>query len=77
MLTFREGLNDNDPQIIKNIAASTGFFDTEDIDTNYQLARDWVKTNQSNKKCDVDFLLVEMKGKPIAYACFGGAYCWF
>ena len=40
MLTFREGLNDNDPQIIKNIAASTGFFDKEDIDTNYQLAHD-------------------------------------
>lgn len=71
MLTFREGLNDNDPQIIRNIAASTGFFDKEDIDTNYQLAHDWIKTNQNNRKCDVDFLLVEMEGKTIAYACFG------
>ena len=39
MLTFRNKLNHTDPETIRKIAASTGFFDKSDVEVNYTLAK--------------------------------------
>lgn len=71
MLTFREGLRDNDPQVIREIAASTGFFDKQDIANNFNIAQNWVQTKHEHRSEDCDFLLAEYEGQTVAYACFG------
>ncbi|MDO4161766.1 MAG: GNAT family N-acetyltransferase [Pseudomonadota bacterium] len=66
MLSFRDRLRENDPEIIARIAASTGFFDDRDIQLNTEIARHLLH----HKDCEHRFLFAEDNGKTVAYACF-------
>ena len=67
MLTFRNKLNHTDPETIRKIAASTGFFDKSDVEVNYTLAKNVAFNFDENH----EFLLAEFDGNVVAYACFG------
>lgn len=71
MLSFRNKLNENDPEVIRQIGASTGFFDSSDIEISVTLAKDVLEGGYSYSKKTHDFLLAEHDGKTVAYACFG------
>ena len=66
MLSFRNTLRENDPEVIAQIASSTGFFDDKDIKLNADIARHLLR----NKDCEHRFLFAEYNGKTVAYACF-------
>lgn len=66
MLSFRNTLRENDPEVIAQIASSTGFFDDKDVKLNADIARHLLR----NKDCEHRFLFAEYNGKTVAYACF-------
>ena len=66
MLSFRNTLRENDPEVIAQIASSTGFFDDRDVQLNADIARHLLR----NKDCEHRFLFAEYNGKTVAYACF-------
>ena len=70
MLSFRDKINFTDPEIIRKIAVSTGFFDEEDVKVTVALAKEAL-TGQSNSPETFNFLFAEDDGKTCAYACFG------
>ena len=70
MLSFRDKINFTDPEIIRKIAVSTGFFDEEDVKVTVALAKEALK-GQSNSPENFNFLFAEDDGKTCAYACFG------
>ena len=67
MLTFRTKLKTSDPDAICKIAASTGFFDSNDIKLNRKLAEKALL----NKDCGYEYIIAEFNGEPVAYVCFG------
>lgn len=67
MLTFRTYLTKNDPDAICKIAASTGFFDENDVELNRKLAEKALR----NKDCGYEYIIAEFGGEPVAYVCFG------
>lgn len=68
MLQFRDVMTAKDPDIIRNIANSTGFFDKDTAEISVNIAQTTLKGyNKDNYK----FLFAEYNGKTIAYACFG------
>ncbi|MBS4773459.1 MAG: GNAT family N-acetyltransferase [Proteobacteria bacterium] len=70
MLTFRNTLCRDDPEAIRRIASSTGFFDKNDIEINFGMAvRALSRSNSFDD--DYQFMLLENNGKVIGYACFG------
>lgn len=72
MLSFRSELNIKDPEAIRYIAASTGFFDDTDIEISVNMAHDVLDGHNDN---NIDnyrgVLLAEDGSKTIGYACFG------
>lgn len=66
MLSFRTNLRHDDPQIIAQIAASTGFFDNHDVQVNFDIASHLLHHQDTNHQ----YLFAEYDGKTVAYACF-------
>ena len=72
MLSFRYKLNAQDPETIRKISASTGFFDATDVKISVNLANSVLSEQEkSNQSQDIGFLLAEYNGKTVSYACFG------
>ncbi len=66
---FRNLLNSNDPELIRTIVQSSGFFNTEEIDVAVELAE-----TALSQGCDVSgyhFLFLEVDDKTAGYSCFG------
>ena len=73
MLSFRNKLNENDPERIRQISASTGFFDATDVEISVNLAHNALN-GQKHANDNIEepcFLLAEDNGKTVGYACFG------
>ncbi|MFV0626703.1 MAG: GNAT family N-acetyltransferase [Alphaproteobacteria bacterium] len=68
MLQFRDVMTAKDPEIIRNIAGSTGFFDKKDTEINFVIAKNAL---QGYNKEKYRYIFAEYNGKTVAYACFG------
>lgn len=70
MLSFRNTLYRDDPDAIRRIASSTGFFDKNDVEISVGMA-----VRALNKPGGLDddyqFMLLESDGRVVGYACFG------
>ena len=51
MLSFRNKLVKTDPEVIRQIAASTGFFDRQDVQINVEIAENLLNQKDSEHKC--------------------------
>lgn len=73
MLSFRNKLNSRDPEAIRKISASTGFFDATDIEISVNLAHSALdgQRHANDNVEEPSFLLAEDNGKTVGYACFG------
>lgn len=71
MLSFRNNVIGSDPESIRQIASSTGFFDSSDVEDNVSLAKDLLRKGSSYTKQTHNFLFTEYKGQTVAYVCFG------
>ena len=67
MLSFRNKIAKTDPEVIRQIAASTGFFDEQDIRINVDIAEKLLNKKDSNHK----FLFADYMNKTVAYVCYG------
>ena len=67
MLSFRNRIEKNDPEIIRQIAQSTGFFDDNDVQINVNIAENLLNQKDSNHK----FLFADYMNKTVAYVCYG------
>ncbi len=71
MLSFRNKLKFDDPEAIRTISASTGFFDATDVEISVELAHNALE-NQ-NSICsneEPNFLIAEDNGLMVGFACF-------
>lgn len=66
MLSFRNKLNSRDPEAIRKISASTGFFDATDIEISVNLAHSALdgQRHANDNVEEPSFLLAEDNGKP-------------
>lgn len=75
MLSFRYRLKSDDPEQIRKISASTGFFDATDVEISVNLAHNALSRQERSHANDnieePSFLLAEDNGKTVGYACFG------
>ena len=69
MLSFRNKLVKTDPEVIRQIAASTGFFDRQDVQINVEIAENLLNQKDSEHK----FLFADYMDKTVAYVCYGEA----
>ena len=74
-MNFRNAIQPSDVQHIKDILASTGFFDQapDEIDIAVELAEYALKNG--NKIENYDFIFAEEDGKVLGYTCFGHTPC--
>ena len=73
MLSFRDKLNARDPETIRNITASTGFFDDTDIEIGVNLAHAVLNRQYANDNAEKpEFLFAEDGGQTVGYACLLG-----
>lgn len=63
MLSFRNKLVKTDPEVIRQIAASTGFFDRQDVQINVEIAENLLNQKDSEHK----FLFADYMDKTVAY----------
>lgn len=75
MLTFRKELKPTDPAAVREMTASTGFFDQapDEIDVAVELVEEALK--DGCEKSGYHFLFAEEDGEPLAYVCFGPIPC--
>ena len=75
MLTFRSRINSRDLENVREISASSGMFDEDDIDITVCLADDALyqlrHPEDDDYPHDTKFLFAEKDGKTCAYACYG------
>lgn len=75
MLTFRSRINSRDLENVREISASSGMFDEDDIDITVCLADDALyqlrHPEDDDYPHDTKFLFAEQDGKTCAYACYG------
>lgn len=67
MLSFRKNLTPKDPETIRAIACSTGFFD----ETDAELSMDVAQSILENDDDEHQFIFAEDDDKTVAFACFG------
>lgn len=72
-LTFRDQIQDTDPQAVRDIVASSGFFSAEETDVAEELVREHLLKGEASGYL---FVFAETAaGDVIAYACFGPTPC--
>lgn len=73
MLSFRDKITTRDPEVVRQISASTGIFDHDDVEITVELAKNAIKQKYKHTKSidDLKFLFAEYDGQTVAYACFG------
>jgi ribosomal protein S18 acetylase RimI-like enzyme len=68
VLTFRTDVHANDPEHIREIVTSTGFFHQEEIDIAVELATERLAKGLES---GYHFIFAEQKGAVVGYTCFG------
>jgi len=71
-LTLREDVRSTDPQIVREITKSAGFFFDEEIETAVELVEERLA---KGTKSGYWFLFADVKGKTVGYSCFGPIAC--
>jgi GNAT superfamily N-acetyltransferase len=67
-LTFRTAVGPEDPEKIRDMVASTGFFYDDEIEIAEDLAR---QRHREGPDCGYEFIFAELDGQTVAYTCFG------
>lgn len=71
-LTFRENVLTGDPEAVRAIVASTGFFYDHEIEVAVELVDERL---QKGLKSGYLFLFAEQEGRTIGYCCYGEIAC--
>jgi len=71
-ITLRKEVTASDPQVIREIVTSTGFFNEEEIDVAAELAEERLEKGEAS---GYEFIFLEIEGKTVAYSCFGLIPC--
>ncbi|PKP31983.1 MAG: N-acetyltransferase [Bacteroidetes bacterium HGW-Bacteroidetes-16] len=71
-ITLRKEVTAADPQIIREIVTSTGFFNDEEIDVAAELAEERLYKGEAS---GYEFIFLEVDGKTVAYSCYGLIPC--
>ena len=71
-IVLRRKLRPGDPETIKRIVTSTGFFREDEILVAAELAEEGLEKGVSS---GYEFLFAEMDGKTVAYSCYGLIPC--
>ena len=69
---FRDALDGRDPERIRRLVATTGFFSAEEIDLAVELG---TETLEKGKASGYRFLFAERHGRLAGYACYGPIPC--
>lgn len=68
-LDIRDTIRDTDPDTVRDIVASAGFFNPEEIDIAVELADEAL--SKGFEVSGYHFLFLELDGRTAGYACFG------
>jgi D-alanine-D-alanine ligase len=71
-LTFRQDVRPGDPQLVKDIVTSTGFFHDHEIDVAEELVAERL---QNGLDSGYLFLFAEQGGRMVGYSCYGEIAC--
>jgi ribosomal protein S18 acetylase RimI-like enzyme len=71
-LSFREDLLSDDPETVRDIVASTGFFYDHEIEVAVELAEERL---QKGLESGYLFLFAEQGGRTVGYSCYGEIAC--
>jgi ribosomal protein S18 acetylase RimI-like enzyme len=71
-ITIRTEVKSTDPECIREIVTSTGFFNEAEIDVAVELAEERLEKGENS---GYEFLFLEFEGKTVAYSCFGLIPC--
>lgn len=71
-VSFREDVLPGDPEAVRDIVASTGFFHDHEIDVAVELVDERL---QKGLKSGYLFLFAEQGGRTVGYSCFGEIAC--
>ncbi len=71
-ITFRTEILPSDPETIRSIVTSTGFFLEDEIDIAVELAEERLDKGESS---GYEFIFLEADGVTVAYSCFGLIPC--
>jgi ribosomal protein S18 acetylase RimI-like enzyme len=72
LVTFREEVRANDPGVVRDIVASTGFFHDHEIDVAVELVDERL---QKGPDSGYLFLFAEQDGRTVGYSCYGEVAC--
>jgi ribosomal protein S18 acetylase RimI-like enzyme len=68
MITFRREVQAGDPEIVRDIIISTGFFYDFEVPVAVELVQDRLDLGDAS---DYHFIFAELDGKTVSYSCFG------
>jgi len=71
-LMFREEVGPTDPNLVRAIVASTGFFHGHEIEVAVELVDERL---QHGPDCGYLFLFAEQDGRTVGYSCYGEIAC--
>jgi GNAT superfamily N-acetyltransferase len=69
---FRDAVREGDPEIVRAITESTGFFYSEEVDTAVELVEERLA---KGPRSGYHFLFAESEGRTVGYSCFGPIAC--
>ncbi len=69
---FRTDVSYDDPENVREIVASTGFFYDFEVPVAVELVQDALEEGEDS---DYHFIFVEVAGRTVAYSCFGPIAC--
>lgn len=72
-MIFRRDLKESDKGFIEEILKSTGFFYDYEIEVAIELAQE--NLEKGEEKSGYIFIMAEIEGNPVAFACFGKTPC--
>jgi len=72
-MKFRSELKETDIETVKEIVESTKFFHDYEVDIALELVEESLEKGE--EKSGYIFNIVEVKGKPIGYSCYGHTPC--
>jgi GNAT superfamily N-acetyltransferase len=71
-VTLRRDVLAGDPQIVRDITESTGFFYAEEVDTAVELVEERLNRGEAS---GYSFVFADDGGRSVGYACFGPIAC--
>ena len=67
-LKFRADIGPTDPESVRTMVLSTGFFNDEEVDVAAELATDRL---EKGEKSDYRFIFADLDDRTIGYSCYG------